>query len=124
MLDAIGIISGDLAKSVEFYGLLGVELTKHGDGDHWEGTTLSGVRLMLDSVELIRSMDPQWKKPTGSGVVLCFKQGSATDVDDLYDAVTAAGFTGKKKPWDAFWGQRYASIVDPDGNQVDLFAPL
>ena len=29
-----------------------------------------------------------------------------------------------KEPWDAFWGQRYAQIHDPDGNVVDLFAPL
>ena len=27
-------------------------------------------------------------------------------------------------PWDAFWGQRYAQVKDPDGNVVDLFAPL
>ena len=31
---------------------------------------------------------------------------------------------GHKEPWDAFWGQRYASVKDPDGNQIDLFAPL
>ena len=27
-------------------------------------------------------------------------------------------------PWDAFWGQRYAIVTDPDGNHVELFAPL
>ncbi|MEC4019520.1 VOC family protein, partial [Streptomyces sp. H27-D2] len=36
----------------------------------------------------------------------------------------AAGYTGHKQPWDAFWGQRYASVQDPDGNTVDLFAAL
>ena len=35
-----------------------------------------------------------------------------------------AGYTGEKEPWDAFWGQRYAIVQDPDGNGVDLFAPL
>jgi uncharacterized glyoxalase superfamily protein PhnB len=25
---------------------------------------------------------------------------------------------------DAFWGQRYATVLDPDGNSVDLFASL
>jgi len=29
-----------------------------------------------------------------------------------------------EEPWDAFWGQRYAIVRDPDGNGVDLFAPL
>jgi hypothetical protein len=28
------------------------------------------------------------------------------------------------EPWDAFCGQRYAEVEDPDGNVVDLFAPL
>jgi uncharacterized glyoxalase superfamily protein PhnB len=28
------------------------------------------------------------------------------------------------EPWDAFWGQRYATAKDPDGNHVDLFASI
>jgi hypothetical protein len=27
-------------------------------------------------------------------------------------------------PYDAPWSQRYVSVLDPDGNMVDLFAPL
>jgi catechol 2,3-dioxygenase-like lactoylglutathione lyase family enzyme len=29
-----------------------------------------------------------------------------------------------KEAWEAFWGQRYAQVKDPDGNLVDLFAAL
>jgi uncharacterized glyoxalase superfamily protein PhnB len=36
----------------------------------------------------------------------------------------AAGFHGEKEPWDAFWGQRYAQLHDPDGVPVDLYASL
>lgn len=39
------------------------------------------------------------------------------------DAITRGG-TGVKEPWDAFWGQRYCSVMDPDGNQIDIFANL
>lgn len=35
-----------------------------------------------------------------------------------------AGYRGHKEPWDAFWGQRYAIVNDPDGNHISLFAPL
>jgi uncharacterized glyoxalase superfamily protein PhnB len=45
-------------------------------------------------------------------------------VDEAFKKLTSAGFKAKKEPWDAFWGQRYASVIDPDGNAVDLFAPL
>jgi catechol 2,3-dioxygenase-like lactoylglutathione lyase family enzyme len=33
-------------------------------------------------------------------------------------------FEGEKAPWDAFWGQRYALLIDPDGVRVNLYAPL
>ena len=45
-------------------------------------------------------------------------------VDAAFARVTGAGFRAAKEPWDAFWGQRYAVVLDPDGNHVNLFAPL
>ena len=45
-------------------------------------------------------------------------------VDDVHAAVGAAGFHSKAEPYDAFWVQRYATVLDPDDNAVDLFAPL
>jgi uncharacterized glyoxalase superfamily protein PhnB len=122
MLDAIGIVSSDVAKSLKFYKLLGVELRKAGDADHYEAVMPNGMRMLLDSVALIRSFDPEYQHSEGSGVVMCFKQASPAAVDALYASITAAGFAGKKAPWDAFWGQRYACVLDPDGNQIDLFA--
>jgi hypothetical protein len=34
------------------------------------------------------------------------------------------GYTQHKEPWDAFWGQRYAIVLDPDGTHVELSAAL
>jgi uncharacterized glyoxalase superfamily protein PhnB len=45
-------------------------------------------------------------------------------VDRLFQELVTAGGHGDLPPFDAPWGQRYASIHDPDGNAVDLFAPL
>jgi catechol 2,3-dioxygenase-like lactoylglutathione lyase family enzyme len=123
-LDAIGIVSKDIAKSVSFYGLLGVELKEAGGPEHFEGDTPSGVRLMVDHVDLIKKLYPDWQEPTGCGVVLCFKQVSPEGVDTTVTDVNNAGFEVIKEPWDAFWGQRYASVKDPDGNQIDIFARL
>ena len=36
--------------------------------------------------------------------------------------MVAAGHEGHREPWDAVWGQRYASLRDPDGTGVDLYA--
>ena len=48
----------------------------------------------------------------------------AAAVDALYEQLTEAGHHGELAPFDAPWGQRYASVNDPDGNGVDLYAPL
>jgi len=123
-LDAIGIVSEDPARSVAFYGLLGVAITRFQDSDHYEATLPSGMRLMLDSVGMIKSFDPSYEHKRGGGPVLCFKLDSAAAVDAMFQTITGAGHRAIKAPWDAFWGHRYACVADPDGNQVDLFAPL
>ena len=48
----------------------------------------------------------------------------AAAVDATYGELVDAGYDGHREPWDAFWGQRYAIVLDPDGNSVDLFAAL
>ena len=124
-LDAIGITTADMAASCRFYALLGVPVGTPPEGDdHFEATLPSGIRLMWDSIELIKQIEPDWTPPTGHRLSLAFHCDSATGVDETFAAVSAAGFATKREPWDAFWGQRYAQIIDPDGNVVDLFAGL
>jgi uncharacterized glyoxalase superfamily protein PhnB len=121
-LDAIGIVSSDLDRSRAFYLLFGIEIAE--GNDHVEATLPNGMRLMLDTEEVMRSFRPDWRRSAGNQVTLAFACESSADVDELYARVTAAGFRGEKEPWDAFWGYRYAQLADPDGNPVDLFAPL
>jgi uncharacterized glyoxalase superfamily protein PhnB len=45
-------------------------------------------------------------------------------VDELAARVAGAGHTVVTAPWDAPWGQRYATVADPDGYRIDLYAPL
>lgn len=80
---------------------------------------------MLDTEASVLSFDPDWSPPEGDPrTALAFLCESPDDVNRLYGELVAAGAGGVRKPWDAFWGQRYASVGDPDGNVVDLFAPL
>ena len=83
-----------------------------------------GLRLAWDTVETIRSFDPDWTPPSGGHRIgLAFRFETPTEVDRAYDELVSLGYEGHKQPWDAFWGQRYAVVHDPDGNGVDLFAP-
>ncbi|NKU98443.1 hypothetical protein GS889_13810 [Rhodococcus hoagii] len=47
----------------------------------------------------------------------------AGEVDAVWSRLAEAGH-GEVEPFDAPWGQRYATVTDPDGNGVDLFAAL
>jgi catechol 2,3-dioxygenase-like lactoylglutathione lyase family enzyme len=124
-LDAIGVVTADMAESCRFYRELGVDVGEPTAGEqHFEATLPSGIRLMWDDEELIREIDPDWSPPTGQRLGLAFDCGDPAGVDETYARVVEAGFRGKKEPWDAFWGQRYAQLLDPDGNTVDLFARL
>lgn len=124
-LDAIGIVVADVAASAAFYRLLGVPFGTPAEGeDHFEATLPSGVRLMLDSEELVRKLKPDWSPPAGQRIGLAFLCAGPDEVDRVHQRVIDAGHESAQKPWDAFWGQRYAQIKDPDGNVVDLFAPL
>jgi catechol 2,3-dioxygenase-like lactoylglutathione lyase family enzyme len=126
-LDLVGLVVDDLAASLAFYRRLGLpipedaEASEHG---HVEAQ-LPGLRLAWDTAETIRSFDPDWTPPTGGQRIgLAFLCDTPAEVDAKFNELVEAGYPPHKEPWDAFWGQRYAQIKDPDGNAVDLFAPL
>ncbi len=122
----IGIVVSDMAASVAFYRKLGLDFAEGAEQQpHVEVTLPGGLRFALDTEATIRSFMPAWQPPAGGGRIgLAFLCANAADVDAQYEALTAAGAGTELKPFDAFWGQRYATVLDPDGNGVDLFAPL
>ncbi|WP_411107150.1 VOC family protein [Streptomyces sp. cmx-4-9] len=124
-LDVIGLIVSDMAASLTFYRRLGLDVPAGSeDQPHVEAALPGGLRIAWDTEETIRSFDPSWTRPPGDGRVgLAFLCGSPAEVDSLYAELTGAGYRGHLKPWDAFWGQRYAVVLDPDGCGVSLFAP-
>ncbi|OBG82509.1 glyoxalase [Mycobacterium sp. E802] len=120
----IEIVTKDLHRSLDFYRLLGLEAPQP-DGPHVEVALPGGNRLAFDTEEVIAGMLPGWTPPTGPGrVALAFGLDAPADVDELYERLTGAGHTGTLTPFDAPWGQRYATVEDPDGTSVDLFAAL
>lgn len=117
--DALGIATTDLTASLAFYRRLGLEFPEGAErAPHVEAQVAGGIRLMWDVV-------PAEEAPAGGGgPQLAFLCDSPAGVDALYAELTGAGYRGTTPPWDAVWGQRYAVVADPDGNGVDLFAPL
>jgi uncharacterized glyoxalase superfamily protein PhnB len=124
--DAIGIVVSDMAAAVVFYRLLGLSFPEGAEGEgHVEAELPGGTRLMFDTEKMVLSFDPSFRAPASAGRIgLAFLCESPSEVDRVYNAACEAGYLSERKPFDAFWGQRYATVLDPDGNAVDLFAPL
>lgn len=124
-IDAIGIVVSDMKQAIAFYERLGCSFpadaadTPHAESD------LGGVRLMLDSAASLQEMGLLNGDDSGGdgNVALAARCDSPEEVDRLYEEMAADGF-GRAVPKDAPWGQRYATLVDPDGTHVDLYAAL
>ena len=124
-MDAIGIVVSDMAKALAFYRQVGLDVPASSDGEgHVEVGLPGGLRLMFDSEDEIRSFHPNWTSVRGGRTPLAFALPDAARLDALHAELVAAGYESELAPFDGFWGQRYAVVLDPDGNGVDLFAPL
>ena len=119
----VELVVSDMPATLAFYRRLGLDVPADADGEPHVDVDLGGIRLAFDTVDTVRSFDPDWTPPTGSHRAgLAFRCSSPAEVDRVYGELVDAGYHGHKEPWDAFWGQRYAVVHDPDGNGVDLFA--
>ena len=126
-LSCIGIVVSAMGRCLDFYRALGFDVPADANSDspHVEVPLTGGLRLLIDTEDVLRSFDPGWTPPTGSPrSALAMECADPAEVDATYAAMLAAGFDGHLPPWDAFWGQRYATLRDPSGNGMDLFAPL
>jgi catechol 2,3-dioxygenase-like lactoylglutathione lyase family enzyme len=125
-LHTIGITVKDLGKSLSFYRTLGLAIPEGQDNEHHvEFTSENGYSIGFIPETTMLHSDPTWVAPTGNNrISLQFACGSPAEVDETYNKLIAAGHKSFKEPWDAFWGQRFAQVLDPDGNNVGFFAEL
>ena len=124
LLNGIGIVVSDMARSLDFYRRLGLDVPETPDEGHVDIALPNGWRLMLDSEDEMRKFMPDWVRQPGNLFSLAFQCESPAEVDKIYAEMVGAGYHGDKEPWDAFWGQRYAKLLDPDGVPVDLYATV
>ena len=124
-LDLVGIVVKDMKAALDFYRALGLAIPEGAEKEDHVELKVGGLRFAWDEISVIQSFDPDWTPPTGGHrMSLAFLCANPAEVDETYKHITSLGYRSHKAPWDAFWGQRYATVLDPDGNGVDLFAAL
>jgi uncharacterized glyoxalase superfamily protein PhnB len=125
VLKTVGIVVKDMRKTLDFYRVLGVPIPEDIILDaNVDVETEEGITFGFLIEDLAREADPGFVTPVGQSLNLQFGCGSVAEVDAAYARVTGAGYRGYAAPWDAFWGQRFARVVDPDGRVVNLYADL
>ncbi|RDH78999.1 glyoxalase [Mycolicibacterium moriokaense] len=120
----VEIATTDMRRALDFYRLLGLDIPD-AHGPHVEVELPGGNKLAFDDEEIIAGMHRGWTPPKQQGrLALAFRVSEPADVDALFERLIEAGHPGALKPFDAPWGQRYATVTDPDGTSVDLFCAL
>jgi catechol 2,3-dioxygenase-like lactoylglutathione lyase family enzyme len=119
--DMVGLVVKDMRASLAFYRALGLSIPEGVDEEPFvEITTENGYRISWNSLEMVRGIDPGYADPRGYRMSIAYLCDSPAEVDSVYAGLTSLGYRSHLAPWDAFWGQRYAVVLDPDDNPVDL----
>jgi uncharacterized glyoxalase superfamily protein PhnB len=121
-INAIGLVSSDLDRTAAFYRAAGCDVPDPSQGDGHVVIELGDFRLMFDTEDIMRSFDPEWMASGSGRLTLATECDSPTEVDRLHAELSRLGSGSHLSPFDAVWGQRYATVLDPDGIRVDLYA--
>lgn len=114
-LNAITLFTADMAASVAFYELIGMECEFGGPE-----SSFSSLRIGAGTYVNLQ-FEPDWigsALPWGRFIVW------VNDVDAIHDALLAAGHAPLTAPADASWGERYFHVKDPAGHEVSIARPL
>ena len=125
-VNVLDITVTDLTAAILFYRRLGLEFVRdqYLPDDHAGCDLPNGLHLMLDTDDLRTKTTANWTPPANGRTFLALRFDSPADVDTKYGELVAAGVTGLQDPFDAPWGMRYATVADPSGNGIDLYATL
>ncbi|MGR6913090.1 VOC family protein [[Actinomadura] parvosata] len=125
-LNTIDIVVSDMDATIAFYAHLGLEFKLDPSTPGHAACDLpNGLHMMLDTESFRTPFLPGWSAPSGGPrTLLCFEFDAPDGVDAKYAELVKAGYRGIQEPFDAFWDMRYATVADPDGNGIDLYAAL
>jgi uncharacterized glyoxalase superfamily protein PhnB len=127
----INVVVADMDATIAFYRMLGLDVPDApewpaGSGcRHTEVGRHCGQHIAFDNIEMARSWDAGLGVvQQGNTVVIGLGLSDHDAVDTCFDRAVAAGAEAAQPPYDAFWGARYAVVVDPDGHHVGLMSPV
>jgi len=121
------IIVKDVTKAIDFYKKAFGFSEQHVSADKGGEEITHGEVRYHDIVIMIGkegAYEKEMKAPKTSGVVCPISMYFyCDDVDSLFEHAVANGAKSIRKPEDTFWGDRMATVEDPDGYQWGIGTP-
>ena len=113
-LNAVTLVTPDMARSVAFYDDLGFVRLFGGADQPFSSYRVGAGFLNLQLDEAWTPPEVPWGRPIFW----------VTDVDALHGRAVAAGHRPEAEPADAPWGERYFHLRDPAGHELSFARPL
>lgn len=119
----VGVIVEDMAKSVEFYRRLGVDIPEGSEMQPHVKVKMGELTFFLHSKKLNTKWDPVKVEPAGGyRIILEFYLKTREAMEAKYTEMTGYGYHGHFAPYDTPINTYFAMIDDPDGNTILLSA--
>jgi uncharacterized glyoxalase superfamily protein PhnB len=116
----------DMAATIGFYRAIGLEVPDGAEGEQFVRVDApGGAQFFFASDVITAAYDPGFVPRQGpSSSCLQFDLDSREAVDEMHERLLQAGGRSHLTPIDAFWGSRYAEVLDPDGNVAGFHSPV
>ena len=115
-IDNVGVCVEDLGRSVSYYETLGFE--KLAENDRGVTLGLGSAKLFLFQRRTETSATERRLGLFGNPPGIDHVSFQVSDVDALYEFLTARGIEADGAPADQDWGARAFGLRDPDGNNL------
>jgi catechol 2,3-dioxygenase-like lactoylglutathione lyase family enzyme len=121
----VGVVVEDMARALEFYRRLGVEIPEGSEAKHHVEIKMSGLTFFITTKTLNARWDPARTEASGGyRMILEFYLETQKAVDEKYAEMIGYGYESHYAPYVTPFGIYFALINDPDGNTILLSGEL
>lgn len=119
----VGVIVEDMARAIEFYQRLGVEIPEGSETKHHVEVKMRGLTFFLSTKRANARWDPARTDAAGGyRIILEFYVESPEILQAKYAEMIGYGYSAHHPPFKPSPDLHFAMIDDPDGNTILLSA--
>lgn len=123
---SVVFIVNNLKETLAFYRLLGLPVADGLESEpHVDIIDSNNFHITFVPLNTVYESTPDWNdRGSGNRMSLHYKCISVAKLNSTYTKLVTAGYKSEMEPHDAAWGERFAQVLDPDGNLISMFASL